>query len=256
MKLLEFPHSHYCEKARWALDHKGATYQRVSITPGPHARKLKKIVPGTSVPVLLDGEIAIQGSSQIIDYLDETIQERPLMPSDENQRKECRALEEDFDQVFGVNLRRALYFHLLPHPAFIRHCFMSRSSWFERWLFAAAFPILKGGVVSTYGVNRDEVDKGMAEMEVALDRWDAILQPGHYLVGDRFTRADLGLASMLYFAALPIEFESPWPEELPSPEVRDLLESFQQRPTIQWVENIYRTHRVAHRTDQTRPIVL
>lgn len=34
MKLLEFPHSHYCEKARWALDFKNISYQRVAlITP-------------------------------------------------------------------------------------------------------------------------------------------------------------------------------------------------------------------------------
>jgi glutathione S-transferase len=151
MQLLEFPHSHYCEQARWALDHKGLAYERVSITPGPHARKLKKIVSGTSVPVLLDDGVAIQGSSRIIDYLDETVHERPLTPSDETQRKQCLAHEENFDRGFGVNLRRALYFHLLPHPAFIRHCFMSRSSRFQsRSRFAR--PLLRrsrGGAGST-----------------------------------------------------------------------------------------------------------
>jgi glutathione S-transferase len=221
--------------------------------PGPHARKLKKIVSGTSVPVLLDGEVAIQGSSQIIDYLDRTIQSDPLTPEDESERKKCMDLEAEFDQVFGVNLRRALYYHLLPHADFIRHCFMRRSPWFERWIFAAAFPILRGKVVSAYGVNRGEVDKGLAEMEVALDHWDAILQPGHFLVGDRFTRADMGLASMLYFAGLPAEFESPWPVDPPNTEVRDLLESLRNRPTIQWVEDIYRQHRLVRRKHKAAP---
>ena len=256
MKLLEFPHSHYCEKARWALDHKGVTYERVATMPGAHARKLKKIVSGTSVPVLLDGNVAIQGSSQIIDYLDQSIQHDPLTPDDESERAQCVALETEFDQVFGVNLRRALYFHLLPHPGFIRHCFMSRSPWFERWIFAAAFPYLRSKVVSVYGVNREEVDKGLAEMEAALDRWDEILQPGRFLVGDRFTRADLGLASMLYFVGLPGEFESPWPGDPPCSELRDLLDSLRQRPTIQWVEDIYRKQRVVQRKDKTEPITL
>jgi glutathione S-transferase len=254
MQLLEFPHSHYCEKARWALDHKGIPYERVSIMPGLHIRRLKKIVPGTSVPVLLDGDTAIQGSSSIIDYLDREFPESGLTPTDESEKKECRRLEEEFDQCFGVHLRRTLYFHLLPHPAFVRHCFMSRSPWYERWMFAAAYPLLRSRVAEVYGVHREEVEQGLAEMMRSLDHWDAILLPGKFLVGDRFSRADLSLASMLYFAGLPTEFESPWPRATPTSAVEALLQSLADRPTILWVESIYRSHRKLNRSD-TGPLI-
>ena len=36
MKLLEFPHSHYCKKACWAVDYEGIPVQAVPIVPGFH----------------------------------------------------------------------------------------------------------------------------------------------------------------------------------------------------------------------------
>ena len=85
MKLLEFPHSHYCEKARWALDYKGVPFQPVPILPGFHLWTVRKFAKETSVPVLLDGDRVIQGSSEIIDYLDTTVPARPLTPINEKE---------------------------------------------------------------------------------------------------------------------------------------------------------------------------
>ena len=69
MKLLVFPHSHYCEKARWALDYKGLPFQLVPLMPGFHIITVRKHVSQTSVPVLLTDTDAIQGSNEIINYL-------------------------------------------------------------------------------------------------------------------------------------------------------------------------------------------
>ena len=66
MKLLEFPHSHYCEAARWALDLKGVAYEREALLPGLHMMKVKRIAPETSVPVLINGEDAVQGSGRLL----------------------------------------------------------------------------------------------------------------------------------------------------------------------------------------------
>jgi glutathione S-transferase len=266
MKLLEFPHSHYCEKARWALDHKQIPYERVSVMPGRHLQTIGRIAPDTSVPVLLDRDVVIQGSSAIIDYLDRDIpgapppQGAPLTPRDPEERKRCRALEGEFDAVFGVNLRRALYFHLLPHSAFVRHCFMSRSSRWEQLQFTVMYRFMRNKVEEKYAVTQSEVERGLAEMGNALDYWDGVLLPGEYLVGGRFTRADLSLSSMLYFVGLPSEFESPWPVNPPNSQAEEMIQSLKDRPTLHWVEHIYRTHRVeyrpAHRRDPSRLIVL
>jgi len=52
LTLYQFPISHYCEKARWALDYKKLDYRKVNLLPGPHMKKTKKLSGKTQVPVL------------------------------------------------------------------------------------------------------------------------------------------------------------------------------------------------------------
>jgi len=128
MKLLEFPHSHYCEKARWALDHKGIPYQAVAIMPGFHMITVRKYAADTSVPVLLDNNEAVQGSSEIINYLEQKHPACPLTPTDAVERRACLEIERAMDEKLGENIRRVLYYKLLAYPDFIRYCFTLKKS--------------------------------------------------------------------------------------------------------------------------------
>ena len=71
IKLYQFPVSHYCEKVRWVLDFKGIQYQKINLVPGPHVRKILQLTAKSQVPVLENGADVIQGSAEIIDYLEE-----------------------------------------------------------------------------------------------------------------------------------------------------------------------------------------
>ena len=68
-QLYVFAISHYCEKARWALDYLGVEYEIKYLAPGLHAELMTSLgADGTSLPVLVnDGEL-IQGSSTIISW--------------------------------------------------------------------------------------------------------------------------------------------------------------------------------------------
>lgn len=79
--LYQFPISHYCEKARWALEFKGIDYQVKNLVPGPHRQTLKKMAPNSHTPVYQCGEVIVQGSDQIIDYLERVHKHPPLTPS-------------------------------------------------------------------------------------------------------------------------------------------------------------------------------
>ena len=48
MTLFQFPISHYCGEARWALEYKGIDYRIKNFVPGPHTAALRKLAPGTS----------------------------------------------------------------------------------------------------------------------------------------------------------------------------------------------------------------
>ena len=75
-RLLTIRVSHYNEKARWALDWKGAAHERQSLLPGPHMRTVKKLTNGATVqvPVLVEAQQVIAGSAAIIEHLDEIAQ--------------------------------------------------------------------------------------------------------------------------------------------------------------------------------------
>ena len=67
-ELYDFRFSHYSEKARWALDYKGVTYASRHLLPGFHLHTTRKLAPRTCVPILKAGDIAIQGSTRIINF--------------------------------------------------------------------------------------------------------------------------------------------------------------------------------------------
>src|SRR5262245_24602430 len=70
-KFVTFGISHYCEKARWALDWHGIAYDEINWPPGVHIVLAKSCgAKQTSLPILLDGRRVIQGSGAIIDWAD------------------------------------------------------------------------------------------------------------------------------------------------------------------------------------------
>jgi glutathione S-transferase len=90
ISLYQFTFSHYCEKARWALDCKGVRYKAVNLLPGLHVKVANKLAPGPALPVMvLDDGKAIQDSTAIISFLDERYVDRPLAPRDCEQAREA-----------------------------------------------------------------------------------------------------------------------------------------------------------------------
>src|SRR5680860_1288798 len=85
--------SHYSEKARWALEHKGVEHERRAVPGGVHMAIALALTRGRhkTFPVLeLDG-VRIGDSTAIIAALERRFPEPPLYPEDEAER--CRALE-------------------------------------------------------------------------------------------------------------------------------------------------------------------
>ena len=81
IELLQFRHSPYNEKVRWALDLKRVPHRRRSLLPGPHMAKVKKLTRQTATPVLInDGEV-ITGSACILDWLEARYPEPRLIPA-------------------------------------------------------------------------------------------------------------------------------------------------------------------------------
>ena len=110
-RLITFGISHYCEKARWALDWHGIVYEEINWPPGVHLLLAKRCgAKQTTLPILLDGPRVIQGSSAIIDWADRQAQD----PARRLTLSDAREIERRADRVIGIHVRRLAYAELLP----------------------------------------------------------------------------------------------------------------------------------------------
>ena len=243
MKLLEFPHSHYCEKARWALDYKGIAFEAVAIMPGFHVITLRKFAPDTSVPVLLNDAEVVQGSSEIINYLELKHPEHCLTPTDANDRRDCLNIENIMDKKLGENIRQILYHRLLAYPDFIRYCFTHPLPQIKQRMFSLFYPLLRHKIYKTYVISAAKVEQARREFDVAMCEIENKLSQKQYLVGEQFTRADLSVASMLSLLAMPHEHPFPW-KEIPDAKTRAFYDEYRDHPVTEWVRKMYRDHRL------------
>jgi glutathione S-transferase len=93
-----------------------------------------------------------------------------------------------------------------------------------------------------YGVNPKDAQAAREKTLAAFERIEAEIQPSGYLVGDRFTVADLTAAALAFPIVRPAEaphrFEGPLPEP-----VRRVRDELSKRRSYEWVQDIYRRHR-------------
>ena len=243
MKLLEFPHSHFCEKARWALDFKGIPFQAVAILPGLHLLTVRRYAPGTSVPVLLAGTQAIQGSSEIIDFLEQHHPAHSLTPLEEKDRQHCLDFENEMESELGKPIRQVFYHRLLAYPAFIRFCFTHPLSPLKQFIFRLYYPALQKKIYQVYVVSDNAVTQAKSDFDYAMDMLAQLLEKKTYLFSDRFSRADLTVSSLLCFLVMPPQHPFPWPK-IPDSEIRSIQDSYKDHPVCIWVKRMYELHRL------------
>ena len=67
----------------------------------------------------------------------------------------------------------------------------------RRWLSLRRFSRVRESTIKRFGIDDESVAAAHAKLRAAGERFRAELQPSGYLVGDRFTVADLTLASIV-----------------------------------------------------------
>lgn len=85
--------SPFARKVAMALEYKGLAYETVDGLTHSNRERLLAVNPRAEVPVLVDGDVTVVNSSDIVAYLDLRHPERPIYPADLKARVEARALE-------------------------------------------------------------------------------------------------------------------------------------------------------------------
>lgn len=241
--LLQFPYSHYNEKARWALDWKRLPHRRRSLLPGPHLPKIRRLTGATTTPVLLVDDRVVAGSAAILEELERIAPEPALVPRDAAARDRALAIESHFDAEVGTRTRRAVFDVMLRDHGYFCRVFSHHRSAPVRALYRAAFPL--AAPVVRRGVGLDvagAAEEASAGCLAALDRVARETAATGYLVGDSFTIADLAAASLL---AVLTELDHPdmdRPRPAPAP-LAAFYARFADHPGMAWVREQYRRHR-------------
>jgi glutathione S-transferase len=241
-KLITFGISHFCEKARWALDWHGIEYDEVGWPSGLHQILGKRWgAKATTVPILLDGAQLIQESGTIIDWADQRAQDRGR----ELTLSDALKIEQRADDIIGVHIRRLFFAEMLPKsPYLTRPGLFRNSSVSHRFVGSMMWPVTWRVMMKMYDITPEAASESRAKLEAELDWLDNELADNRpYLVGDRFSRADMTVASLLAPAACPEEIPAYRGMSIPDALIAD-FERWQRRLVMRWVKEQYEAHRV------------
>jgi glutathione S-transferase len=200
--LYAFPISHFSEKARWGLDCARFPHEVKQLIPGEHIEVIKKLSSESHVPVLQLEDRFIQGSSQILDFVE--IQAFGVLATEEE-----RKMEAEIDEVIGKGLQTIIYHFILGYPEIVGHLFSpippSRDSIIpppENYEFLAL--MLK----RRYKINAKNVEKVMTDFTSLSNKIQEIYRDRKFFNGISFGRVDLTLASLMGSLIFPVEAPS------------------------------------------------
>jgi len=202
IELYKLHWSHYVEKVRWALDFKQLPWRGVDIIAFSKKEMQRFDCPQT-VPLIHDTRtgVAISDSSPIIRYLDETYPEHALLPVDPTEREAAWQWMLRLDSTLGLHARRLGYTQVIMEcPNILSRLFMpevcgglfTRSGW-----RALATPVLGAMLTLSFRFHRNREDRVYEALEAQLIPIAAQLERDGFLVGGRFSAADITLASLL-----------------------------------------------------------
>ena len=228
-RLIVLPPSHYCERARWALDRAGIAYTEERWAVGLHVPLAKRLKVGTGLPILDTGAEIIQGSDRILDWTG-----LPGADAAVERRLEARVAPLVRQYLYGATLDD-------PRSGVQAVLFDGVPAW-QAALGRLAWPVTRRLMIQGMNARAALVPALERDLAAELDWFEGVLDGRRHLAGDRFGRADIPAASLLAPLARPAACPIYRRVALP-PSVEEALARWNARPSLRWVERTYAEHR-------------
>lgn len=239
--LYQFPLSHFCEKARWLLDHKELDFVAHNLVPGFHRAFARLKTGQNNLPILKDDTHWIADSTEIARYLDETYPEHNLLPNRFGLREEVLHLNHEAN-LLGVHVRHWVWSQMIVRNNTSLDTLLGESGYLRK-LKKYSKPLVKTLIGHGFQLDAERLAESKHYILTFAEKFTT--QP-RYLLAERLTLADISVCSML--APLLNIAGTPW--ELDSfDKISDEAYAFslqlQNLPIGQYVMQIYATERNA-----------
>jgi len=245
-RLVTIPISHFCEKARWALDRADVDYDEQPHLQLIHVGAAWRAGGGRTVPVLVtaDGEVFAE-SADIVRWADTRVSaERRLYPDGELGAA-AAALEAWLDDGLGPDGRLWMYHQTLPVVHEMGQWALAGIPRWERRVFRVSGRLVDLSIRRYLGVDAPAASVALVRVNRVFDDVAERLSDGRrFLLGDRFTAADLAFAALSAPMLLPSRYGSPLPppEAVPVPMAREVAR-LRAHPAGAFADRLYHEER-------------
>jgi glutathione S-transferase len=220
IELLQFRHSPFNEKVRWALDLKRVPHRRRSLLPRPHVATVRRLTCRTHTRLQLADGRALDGSAHIQRWFDDDLTPR---------------------------IRRSVLDALLRQPTAFADVFGDGRPVLQRLAYACAVPLAAPLIRKGNGIDDPaSVADGYRAADQALDFVSRRAGNDGYLAGRAFSLADLTADSTLAVLAQPPDSPMAGPRAC-GVAFAALLQRFASHPAIAWTRQLYARHLGASR---------
>jgi glutathione S-transferase len=270
-RLITIPVSHYCEKIRWALTrlqvpfveerhmppfHRFATRRigkrasednmpETERNMSPMNRFIVQQVGGQTVPVLITETSTLKNSDEILKYVDAIASEElKLYPTNPEHRQQVEELVDSFDSTLAPAVRLWSYSFILDQAHLVQPLWCQGVPWFERLLFPVLFPWLRSNALQIYTINEASIIAAYETICKIFETVESLLSDGQsYLVGNRFSAADLTFATLAAAVVAPEGYGVKLPElsRLPA-QMAANIQLFQVTGAGKFVLRLYQEH--------------
>lgn len=248
-RLITFPPSSDCEVGRWALRHYGVQVNEQPNAP-PFFLAAVVLRGGRKFPLLLTETMIVNGAKPIIDYYELVVDPaKKLIP--DQYKAEIEEAFQNYNVNMGTNTVRWAYTHLLPHKDIMIRPLSLNTPGYQQFVVKYCYGLPKSFLWRALKLGPEAAEASLKIIQDTFEQVNQKLADGRpYLVGDRFTLADLAFSVSGAPLVLPdgyggYQFEQgpvPTFEQFPE-EAKAVVSKMRETPAGQFILRIYREER-------------
>jgi glutathione S-transferase len=243
--LVTITFSHFCEKARWALERAGIAYRESGHLPIFHALAVRRAGGWRSVPALVTDDCVINDSSNIMGWIDKRAPQVHLYGRNDAERQEIERFEDFCDEQLGPHTRRWAYIHLLPMRDLTLNMTREGAPKIEHAALTLLFPVARKMMQRAMKITPDGAERSRQKIdEVFADVEKRLADGRKFLVGDSLSAADITFASLAAVVVLPEQYSARLPRAEDLPSVAQVhIRRWREHPAGQFALRLFREHR-------------